>query len=592
MVKPFETAAELYREIKRRGLHLRKDYGRDNVLLKQLCAELSCSDGHLQKFLDKSNLSAEDFLRTFLKITEPFSRMFAEIWKYLAGKCAPDAHEAISIRFGFPESGQHSEVDFEAFRRYIRSTEEVLTSVRMTLWPSEALYKLFELSKILLSEGPDYTSYDYERYNPGKPYVMPQVTEGPHEFDTIIRRIRDLFQRIIDDYAAEHEVLQTKRHLPELRETTEEDSEKSNLRNAAYLLTDLLPRWTYLLKNTSLLPPSSKDNAYMYYMREIEPALSSGMGLARVPLLRALDILDLPFWRYRWHTYEIWGTILTLQALDQYKPNLRIVDGRIPLDGYRAEIIADLRAKGYEGACVAIQVQTPFDRPPRKAIKPDLRICFSQAFTPDQTAVIVEFKQRLKLTSQSIEEVASAYRDGSPRIGGVLVLNYDTSHVAPQMASDCFLIQGLHPGNFGSIKAFWDCLLRALKSAGLSPEAENVVVLLDVSGSMGHRYNPVVVQEALRRLLSAKWLRILRFNNGLVPGGDLDETTCEAIRTSGGTELGRALDDMERIYGLPEKLLVVTDGGHDHPNEKLARISCVRECVPSDLSDFVPWILS
>lgn len=592
MVKPFETAAELYREIKRRGLHLRKDYGRDNFLLEQLCAELGCSGGRLQKFLDKSNLSAEDFLRTFLKIAEPFAHMFAEIWKYLGGKCAPDAGETISVRFGFPEHEQHSEVDFEAFRRYVRSTEEVIASIRMTRWPREALLKLFELGKILLSKWPNYSFRDYQRYNPGQPYAMPQVPAGLHEFDTILRRIRDLFQRIIDDYAAQQEDLQARRRLPELRDSVDEDREKGNLRNAAYLLTDLLPMWTYILRDTGAVPTPCKESAHSYYLREIKPALTSGTGLGRVPLLRALDILDLPFWRHRWHTYEIWGTILTLQALEQYKPSLRIVDGRIPLDGYQAEIVADLRTRGYEGACVALQVQTPFHRPPRKAIKPDLRICFSQTFAPDQTAAIVEFKQRLRLTSRSIKEVASAYRDGSPRIGGVLVLNYDISRVAPQLAPDCFLLQGLHPGNANNIKAFRDCLLRALESVGLSPETSNVVVLLDVSGSMGHRYDPPEVQEALRSLLSTQWLKMLRFNNGLVPGGDLDEATCRAMRTSGGTELGRALDEMERVYGLPEKLLVVTDGQHDHPNERLARILDVRECAPSDLADCIPWILS
>ena len=51
MTKTFETAAELYREIKRRGLHLRKDYGRDNFLLEQLCTELGYPEGCLQKFL-------------------------------------------------------------------------------------------------------------------------------------------------------------------------------------------------------------------------------------------------------------------------------------------------------------------------------------------------------------------------------------------------------------------------------------------------------------------------------------------------------------------------------------------------------------
>ncbi len=98
------------------------------------------------------------------------------------------------------------------------------------------------------------------------------------------------------------------------------------------------------------------------------------------------------------------------------------------------------------------------------------------------------------------------------------------------------------------------------------------------------------VQGLLRALLAMRRLRILRFNNGLIEGGDLDAATAEALRTSGGTELGWALSDIESLFGLPDKLLVVTDGGHDHPNEMLGRIPAVRECLPNELGVHLDWL--
>ena len=60
-MKPIETAGDLYREIKNRGLHLREENGRDNALLTELRNEIKCPDTQLQRFLDASDLSNVSF---------------------------------------------------------------------------------------------------------------------------------------------------------------------------------------------------------------------------------------------------------------------------------------------------------------------------------------------------------------------------------------------------------------------------------------------------------------------------------------------------------------------------------------------------
>jgi hypothetical protein len=107
--------------------------------------------------------------------------------------------------------------------------------------------------------------------------------------------MRGVFQYIIDGYMDERSQRQCLRRLPEVRENEQESNDRPLLKQAAYLLTDLLPTWYYILAKCSEIPTSAKDEALIEYARSVEPYLTSGTGFAEVPLLEALDVLDLPF---------------------------------------------------------------------------------------------------------------------------------------------------------------------------------------------------------------------------------------------------------------------------------------------------------
>jgi hypothetical protein len=129
-----------------------------------------------------------------------------------------------------------------------------------------------------------------------------------------------------------------------------------------------------------------------------------------------------------------------------------------------------------------------------------------------------------------------------------------------------------------------------LKTAGLEPINEKIIVLLDASSSMRDLYQDKDAQGFLRALSAMRWVKILRFNDGLVAGGDLDGTTAQTLTTRGGTQLGRALAEIEFLFGLPSKLLIVTDGEHDSPKEMLVRIENVRECLPKEIGKHMDWL--
>ena len=183
-----------------------------------------------------------------------------------------------------------------------------------------------------------------------------------------------------------------------------------------------------------------------------------------------------------------------------------------------------------------------------------------------------------------------AYSSGCPNSGGVLILNYDNAGTIVSLPAQCHILEGVEPLNQNAIDMFRRQLLDALCAAGLKPMDEVTTVLLDVSSSMGNSYQDAEVQGFLRALLAMRRIRLLRFNNGLIEGGDLDSAAAETLTTSGGKELGRALSDIESLFGLPHKLLVVTDGGHDHPKDALSRIPNVKECLPKDIGMHFEWL--
>lgn len=592
-MKPIETAGDLYREIKNRGLHLREENGRDNALLKELGSKVGCPDGRLQRFLDASDLSAEAFLREFLILGAPFARMFQEVWDYLNRELAPKAMETISVRFGFRDAKDQCEIDLDQFRRYVQTSQRVIAALTTRLWPYDALHGLFRVGGKLTERDSSPTlrfNDQYARYQLGKSYNLPIVSSSGHPFDEVVQSVRSVFQYIIDGYVDEMSQREFARKLPEIQGDNSCSDERFSLEHQAYLLTDLLPTWYHIMARCDGFSPTAKNAAFQEYEKAVKPFLSTEASTAEVPLLAALDILDLPFWRHRWHTYEVWATVLTLRTLDDFKPSLRIHEGYCPIDGYSASIIADLTASDCPSACVAVQIETPFSQGKRKAIKPDLRVCSGDPLSTETTVTVVEFKQRGQINANILAEMAVAYSNGSPNSGGLLILNYDTVGTTGSLPPNTYFIEDVEPMNRSAIDVFQRRLLDVLRLAGLEPMNEATTVLLDVSSSMGNSYNEAEVQGYLRSLLAMRRIRILRFNNGLILGGDLDAARAKTLTTSGSTELGRALSDIESLFGLPNKLLVVTDGGHDHPNDALSRIPHVRQCLPKEIGRHLDWL--
>ena len=170
----------------------------------------------------------------------------------------------------------------------------------------------------------------------------------------------------------------------------------------------------------------------------------------------------------------------------------------------------------------------------------------------------------------------------------MIILNYDETGITPSLTEKAILIEGVQPDNFDSLEKFRVELLRLVNAAGISPLRGRAVVLLDVSGSMGVLYDSDDVRSKLRKLLSLEWLSILRFNTGIVEGGDLPGDAL--VRTGGGTDLARAFAETVALFGPLDTLLVVTDGHFGDGVPDVQRPSAYYECPPDQLADAIEWL--
>lgn len=586
---PISTGHELYREIRSRGLHLRRGVGRDDALYAELCQRLGCpTSQNLSSFLRQSGLSAEALLKAFLKVAEPFAEMFQDIWSYLAMSSAPRATEAIRIRFGFDKDGLT--IDLDEFREWAATAKRVISRVLIRQWSRQSFSSLFEMQRLLLGHQYLLPTREWPNYFPGRPCCLLPLPEPAHELDRVVADIHALFQWVIDEAAADAGC--DARNSPELRQDGEDNqaTEHRDVIELAFLLHDLLPGWKAAFDRVQSIPSSQKEQALSFFRREIEPQLDHVERSRIADVLEPLDILNLPFWRYRWHTFEIWATVVVLRLLEDYSPVPRILDGHIALGGHQPGVVADLHANGYPKACVVVQMETPFRRGLRRAIRPDLSICFDDAHRIESRAAIVEFKQRAKLTSHEVGKVGIPYRDGSPKAGGVIIVNYDDPKLTDALPSGVVLIEGMRPRATDALARLAEGLKHALLRAGLKPGLRPAMVLLDVSSSMGNAYDNPDVQGFLKRLLRRPRTTVLRFNEGLENGGDLRPGQEAHLRTRGSTDIARAVDEAFEAFGVPEVLIVVTDRGYNSPAPRLADVQHLRECMPGELGDILDCI--
>lgn len=556
----FDDALELYREFRgesrRKGLDLKEkdgdsEYGRDYDFYDELHDQLGCGDQSIAEYLKNNDVSAGRFFRNFLEVIAPFAEMYADIWRFLAAAESTNMTEDVRIRFG-DDDDDFTDIDLDEFRKQVRTAHQISRQVTVSYWSDKAIYELFELAKRV---NPD-SSID-TGYSRGEPYQLPHIeSSGNDEFERILERIRDLFQGEIDEKA------------DDVPQPGIDDTDYYNTSSPQINLSDLLPAWEPIFHTYGQVGQSGREEFVEYFKQHIQPELTTEEMIESVTVEWLIDILQMPFWEYRWHTYEIWMNVQTIKALEEYRPKLLIEDGRIPIDGGDQSVTAKLEAVREPEAYVVSELETDFRGDDKERIRPDMSICklergdgdsgtvTADTFDRNSRVLVSEYKQHRKLSKSHAEDRAKWYTEGAPESVGFVLTNYDDS-VDVDFPDDGTLLGNVRP-NTENIETYRNVIAKKLGEVDYFETARDWTLLLDVSNSMSGVYDIKEVWEPLADL--AGIFDTYSFTNELTsPASVSPKDIRDGLETTNGTDVERSVRELRANHETENNLLLLTD---------------------------------
>jgi hypothetical protein len=556
----------LWDEICRRGLQPGKG-GRDEALLDELRRRLNLrKKGDIRNQLKQ--IKVEEFVYAFFGIVEPFAKMYAEIYSLMQQFGARRAKENILIKFDFTFSGGKLEFDINKFK----DSYEVLRKVRRLkiIWTENDLLKIFELIKIINAGLKDRRPAPQVHYKRGVNFKLPDVPYFQGGLYEVLKKVRDAVQGCIELVDSEPNI----------------DSEHP-LWGIYGVLMDLVPGLqTILLQDAARLAniePDKAREAIDYFEKEIWSKLQFRINEESVKEL--LDVLNLPFWRYRWYLYEVWATMHTIDAFTDYNISFNVdSSGTLAVDRGRTTVIATINTNEGNFKIIA-QLKTPVSGiQKRKNIKPDLRVCVEPVENPDNTLLLMEFKQRKKIIPKYLSEIIAAYEMGCPKSVQNYFLNYDEfspkcntlSTVRTQLVGD------FNPSHPELISWYKKDIVKHIINLGYGPEKQFDAILFDISGSMKGKYDSTEVQNAIKTLLSSnRHSLIFLFNVQLIEPETKDPSEIAELlkNTRGGTKLEPCLKRLLSEFKDIKRILVITDGEYGEA-PSLSKFEVV-QCQPT-----------
>jgi hypothetical protein len=553
----------LWDEICKRGLEPGKE-GRDEALLNELKRRLKLKKGNIREQLKRVKI--EEFIYAFFSIIEPFAKMYAEIYSLMQQFGARRAKENILVKFDFSFPGGKLEFDINKFKE----SYELLRRVRepQVIWTPNDFFKVFKLIRII-EQGVKDWQYAYVRYERGVNFKLPDVPYFQGELYDVLIKVREAVQGAI-----------------ELVDSKPDINQYPLLKSYYYILTDLVPGVVQLLIQDAArlanIEPQKAKEAVEYFEKEIWSKLQFRINEKIVKEL--LDILNLPFWRYRWYLYEVWATMHTIDALADIDISLNVDSaGTLAVEVGKTTEIAIMHTKKGDLKVVA-QLETPvIGMQGRKAIKPDLRICIDPVNDPNNTLLVIELKQRKRITRRYLSELISAYEKGCPRSVKNYFLNYDalSSELNTLATAKSQLIGDFNPSRPRAINWYKVDIVTQIIKLGYKPVMRFDAILFDISGSMTGRYNSAEIQEAIKALLMEnRRAGIFLFNTELIKPQDMDPSAIsESLKnTWGDTALEPCLKQLLEFKNI-KRILIITDGEYGEA-PSLSKFEVV-QCQPT-----------
>lgn len=572
-----ETGEQLYREIVDRGLDL-KPQGRDNQLYYRLKSSLGCpARVGILTHLKNHPMSALAVMQALLAIAEPFSMMYSDIYRSMRKFGARRGSESIRLKYAFGDE----QLDFrmQDFLTWIESERWIRRTLVAEVWTVRDYEFLQDVLWPLASHSVSRVSW---RPSTGDPILPVPIRTGHHGIDDMLAKI----YRNLQEVARQIENAQRHAYFKEdvdvalaaldaLDDSAKEEAVESRLLTDSRFVHELFPRLVALyigVVSSEGRSAWSADAASrsLRLWGQLWASLARVRRSLELATQELLPVLELPFWQYRWYVFEIWTTVMALDALSDFGPSLDLDSGDVLAlrRGSPSRVASFDDAVGRKIGLFAQRQTKVMGVPDRKAISPDLRVAIDPCRQPDQTLAIVECKQRVAMAALDLEENISLYELGAPASRRNIFVNCDKfPAVVGQPRTS--LLSEFRPAS-AAVRIFRDQLQTALADANVQPSHLSWdALLLDVSGSMADCYGTPEIMSGLRSFFDENpKARLVFFNDDLIDPEGLSRSEILADiqrHIRGGTNLGASLTTLRRSFPRVRRVLVVTDGEYE-PN--------------------------
>lgn len=327
--------------------------------------------------------------------------------------------------------------------------------------------------------------------------------------------------------------------------------------------------------------PKNYINLVRNQMKKYEKALHDilvfkGYNEKRILLENVVEFVRLPYWKHRWHIYELWTLVLCLSIANKtYKVILNLKDH----DEYSELIIPKADAKKPVASILnnGIEIECWFQRKTvnpitGKGIEPDLRFMARETFPAD--IFIVENKDRRNCSGTHIKKVLKKYFSGTSA-KNLWIVNYEgyqTKKYSGKLFKktvenrNVFIASNFKPAkvpvefhqNFSSI-------LKDYFESQFEKSFLRYDLIIDKSGSMDGK--PILATvKAIFRVFGSNPNAVYLFDNTLT---QLDFTNLDRIKEflsyeldcTKGTELVKCFHEyLESKNEFPKMIYILTDG--------------------------------
>ena len=434
--------------------------------------------------IERKEISFEDFFSDILNYFRPFSLMIETIYEFLNSYSATIDSRASQFKFDFKKLQRKLIFDISNFPKELIHTFSYRKAIKLLHTYEINLMAKGDYDKKSPNETAIrfITGYDGDFYNffltpVSYFWAFKERTSDPflvHEFNLLEREVDDVFENVgfLLDSLIEQQKLETRQidmpYWGKFREEVvefNEENKQMRLKRGLKLGEDLLreyrnrgleyqlnclalalqfwrckyrrsdfERHNWAFRNEVIQECLENPEAYINlvkkrmakYQRALRDIIVfKGHKKTETIVEDILEFVRLPYWKYRWHIYELWTLFLCLNIASAYRIRLNLKD-----HGDYLELIVP-KAVAKEPVAKILndqrEIQCWFQRKTAnpmtaKGIEPDLRFMTKDLYPTD--IFVIENKDRRNCSGSHVDHVRDKYLSGTAA-KNIWIVNYE-----------------------------------------------------------------------------------------------------------------------------------------------------------------------